>query len=98
MHGGGCHSGSDLEEEAACQAVAMLQDESIDVAIVVLMAGTFLSPYRAAANRVVLDDDAAMAKAYLVGMVMPHDVKEEDSDIEDIEAPSTAKTTWRSCR
>jgi hypothetical protein len=64
----------------------MLQAKSIDVATVGSTVGPFLGPYRTAADLVASIDDAAMAELYVVGMVMPQDTEEEDSDNNDIEA------------
>jgi hypothetical protein len=52
-------------------AIAMLQDESVDMATVSLTAKPFLFPCRATADLVALADDVAMAEAYVVGMVAP---------------------------
>jgi hypothetical protein len=51
------------------------------------MAGPFLGPYRAAVDLVASADDAAMAEAYLVGMVVPQEQHvEEVGTSDDIEA------------
>jgi hypothetical protein len=49
----------------------MLQAQSVDIATVESTAGPFLGPYRAAVVLAASADDAAMAEAYVVGMVVP---------------------------
>jgi hypothetical protein len=60
----------EVAEDAARQAVALLQAQSVDVATVESMAGPFLGPYRVTVDLVTSEDDAGMAEAYLVGTVM----------------------------
>jgi hypothetical protein len=50
------------------------------------MVGPFLGTYCTTADLVASIDDAVMAELYMVGMVMPQDAEEEDSDNNDIEA------------
>jgi hypothetical protein len=70
----------EVAEDAARQAAALLQAQSVDIATVESTAGPFLGPYRAA-------DDAAMAEAYVVGMVVPQEQHVEVVDAsDDIEA------------
>jgi hypothetical protein len=77
----------EVAEDAARQAVAMLQAQSVDIATVESTAGPFLGPYRAAVDLVASADDAAMAEAHVVGMVVPqeHHVEEIGAS-DDIEA------------
>jgi hypothetical protein len=61
-----------VAEVAAHQAVAMRQEESIDVATVGSTPDVpFLRPYRASADLIALANDVVMAEAYVVGMVVP---------------------------
>jgi hypothetical protein len=77
----------EVAEDAARQAVALLQVQFVDIATVESTAGPFLRPYHAAVDLVASADDAAMAEAYVVGMVVPHDQPEEQDDTsDDIEA------------
>jgi hypothetical protein len=74
----------EVAEDAARQAVALLQAQSVDVATVESIARPFLGPYRAAVDLVASADDAAMAEAYVV---MPQEQPEEqDGASDDIEA------------
>jgi hypothetical protein len=88
--------------DAARQAEALLQAHSVDIATVESTAGPFLGPYRAAVDLVATADDAAMAEAYVVGMVVPQEQHVEevgasddieglfgDSDDGDVVAPAT---------
>jgi hypothetical protein len=60
---------------------------SVDIATVESTAGPFLGPYCAAVDLVASADDAAMAEAYVVGMVVPQEQHvEEVSASDDIEA------------
>jgi hypothetical protein len=63
----------EVAEDAARQAVALLQSSSVVVATVESMAGPFLGSYRAAVDLVASADYAAMAEAYVVGMVVPQE-------------------------
>jgi hypothetical protein len=63
----------EVAEDATRQAVALLQAQSVDIATVESTAGPFLGPYHAAVDLVASVDDAAMAEAYVVGMVVPHE-------------------------
>jgi hypothetical protein len=77
----------EVAEDAARQAAALLQLQFVDIATVESTAGPFLGPYRAAVDLVASADDAAMAEAYVVGMVVPQEQHiEEVSASEDIEA------------
>jgi hypothetical protein len=65
----------------------LLQSQSIDIATVESTAGPFLGPYHAAVYLVASADGAAMAEAYVVGMVVPQEQPdEEDGMDDDIEA------------
>jgi hypothetical protein len=51
------------------------------------MAGPFLGPYHASIDIVASADDAAMAEAYVVGMVVPQDQRDKEASAsDDIEA------------
>jgi hypothetical protein len=63
----------EVAENAARQAAALLQAQSVDIATVESTAGPFLGPYRAAVDLIASVDDAAMAEAYVVGMVVPQE-------------------------
>jgi hypothetical protein len=77
----------EVAEDAARQATAMLKSQSIDIATIESTAGPFLGPYRDAVDLVASADNAAMAEAYVVGMVVPQEQhNEEDSASDDIEA------------
>jgi hypothetical protein len=77
----------DVVEVAARQAAAMLPAQSIDIATVESTAEPFLGPYRAAVDLVPSADDAAMAEAYMVGMVVPQEQRVEEVGVsDDIEA------------
>jgi hypothetical protein len=77
----------EVAEDATRQAVALVQVQFVDVATVESTVGPFLKPYHAAVNLVASADAAAMAEAYVVRMVMPHDQPEEQDDAsDDIEA------------
>jgi hypothetical protein len=77
----------DVAEDAARQAVALLQAQSIDIATVESTVGPFLGTYRAAVDLVASADDAAEAEAYVVGMVVPQEQPDEEDDAsDDIEA------------
>jgi hypothetical protein len=66
---------------------ALLQAQSVDITTVESTAGPFLGPDRAAVDLVASADDAAMAKAYVVGMVVPQEQHvEEVGASDDIEA------------
>jgi hypothetical protein len=73
----------DVVEVAACQAAAMLHAQSVDIATVESTAGPFLGPYRTAVDLVVSTDDAAMAEAYVVCMVMPQEQHVEEVGASD---------------
>jgi hypothetical protein len=76
-----------VAEDAERQAAALLQAQSVDIATVESTAGPFLGPYHATVDLVALADDAAMAEAYVVGMVVPQEQPdEEDGASDDIEA------------
>jgi hypothetical protein len=76
----------EVAEDAARQAMALLQSQSVDVATVE-SAEPFLGPYHAAVDLVTSTDAAAMADAYMVGMVVPREQPdEEDGASDDIEA------------
>jgi hypothetical protein len=92
----------EVAEEAARQAAALLQAQSVDIATVESTTGPFLGPYRAAVDLVASTDDAAMAEAYVVGMVVPQEQHVEevgasddiealfgDSDDDEVVAPAT---------
>jgi hypothetical protein len=67
--------------------VALLHSQSVDIATVESTAGSFLGLYHAAIDLVASADDAAMAEAYVVGMVVPQEQPdEEDVTSDDIEA------------
>jgi hypothetical protein len=77
----------EVAEDAARQAVALLQLQSVNIATVESTTGPFLGPYRAAVDLVALADDAAMAEAYVVGMMVPQEQHvEEVGASDDIEA------------
>jgi hypothetical protein len=89
-------------EDAARQAATLLQSQSVDIATVESTIGHFLGPYRAIVDLVASADDAAMAEAYVVGMVVPKEQHVEevgasddiealfgDSDDDDVVAPAT---------
>jgi hypothetical protein len=77
----------EVVEDAKRQAVALLQSQSIDIATVESTVGSFLGLYHAAIDLVASADDAAMAEAYVVGMVVPQEQPdEEDVTSDDIEA------------
>jgi hypothetical protein len=61
----------EVAEDAARQATALLQSQSVDIATVESTVGPFLGPDRAAVDLVASSNDAAMAEAYVVGMVVP---------------------------
>jgi hypothetical protein len=68
----------EVVEDAAHQAMALLQSQSVDIATVESTTGPFLGPYRAAVDLVASADDAAMAEAYVVGMVVPQEQHVEE--------------------
>jgi hypothetical protein len=77
----------EVAEDAARQAAALLQAQSDDIATVESTAGPFLGPYRATVDLITSADDAAMAEAYVVGMVVPQEQHvEEVGASDDIEA------------
>jgi hypothetical protein len=77
----------EVAEDAARQAAALLQSQSIDIATVESTSGPFMGPYRAAVDLVVSADDAAMVEAYVVGMVVLQEQHvEEVGASDDIEA------------
>jgi hypothetical protein len=49
-----------VAKDAAHQVITMMQDQSVDLAMVGSMAGPFLGPYRATADLITLADDTAM--------------------------------------
>jgi ATP/maltotriose-dependent transcriptional regulator MalT len=53
----------EVAEDAARQAAALLQSQSIDIATVESTVGPIRGPYRAAVDLVASADDAAMAEA-----------------------------------
>jgi hypothetical protein len=63
----------EVAEDTARQAVDLLQSQSVNIATVESTAGPFLGPYHAAVDLVASVDDAAMAEAYVVGMVVPQE-------------------------
>jgi hypothetical protein len=73
----------EVTEDAARQAVALLQGQSIHIATVESTAGPFLGLYHAAIDIVALADDAAMAEAYVVGMVVPQEQPDKEDDASD---------------
>jgi hypothetical protein len=73
----------EVAEDAARQAVALLQSQSIDIATVESTAGPFLGPYHAAVDLVASADDAAMVEAYVVGMVVPQEHPDEEDGVDD---------------
>jgi nicotinamide mononucleotide (NMN) deamidase PncC len=77
----------EVAEDVARQVAALLQSQSVDIATVESMVGPILGPYRAAVDLVASADDATMAEAYLVGMVVPQEYHvEEVGASDDIEA------------
>jgi hypothetical protein len=77
----------EVAEDTARQAVDLLQSQSVNIATVESTAGPFLGPYHAAVDLVASVDDAAMAEAYVVGMVVPQEQPDkEDGVSDDIEA------------
>jgi hypothetical protein len=46
---------------------------------------TFLGLYHATSDLITSADDAAMVEAYVVGMIMPEELKEEGSENDNIE-------------
>jgi hypothetical protein len=78
----------EVAEDAARQAAALLQSQSVDITTVESTAGPFLGPYCAAVDLVASAEDAAMGEAYVVGMVVPQEqhVKEVSAS-DDIKAP-----------
>jgi hypothetical protein len=65
----------------------LLQSQFIDIATIESTTGRFLGPYHAAVNLVASADGAAMAEAYVVGMVVPQEQPDEDDRASnDIEA------------
>jgi hypothetical protein len=67
-------------EDAAHQAVALLQDQSIDVAMVGSTTRAFLGLYRAFTDLVATADDTTMVVVYVVGMVVPQEEVGDASD------------------
>jgi hypothetical protein len=63
----------EVAEDAARQAAALLSSQSVDIATVESAAEPFLETYRAVIDLVVSAADAAMAEAYVVGMVVPQE-------------------------
>jgi hypothetical protein len=61
----------EVAEDAARQEVALLHTQSIDVTTVESTARTFFGPYQATVDLIASADDATMAEAYVVGMVVP---------------------------
>jgi hypothetical protein len=57
----------------------LLPNQFVDVATVRSMVGPILGLYRASAD-LASADDAAMAEAYMLGMVMPQEQAEEEDD------------------
>jgi hypothetical protein len=77
----------EVGEDAAHQAVALLQSQSVDIATVESTAGPFLGPYHTAIELVASADDVAMAEAYVVGIVvLQEQPDEEDGASDEIEA------------
>jgi hypothetical protein len=77
----------EVAEDVARQAVALLQSQYIDIAIIESTTRPFLGPYRAAVDLIASADDAAMAEAYVVGMVVLQEQHvQEVSASNDIEA------------
>jgi hypothetical protein len=73
----------EVAEDAAHQAAALLQSQSVDIATDESTAGPFLGPYRAVVDLVLSANDAAMAEAYVVGMVMPQEQHVEEVGMSD---------------
>jgi hypothetical protein len=73
----------EVAEDAARQAAALLQSQSVNIATVESTTGPFLGLYRAAVDLVASADDAAMAEAYMVGMVMPQEQHVEEVGMSD---------------
>jgi hypothetical protein len=69
----------EVAEDAASQAVALLQSQFVDIST----AGPFLGSYRVAVDLMASADDAAMAEAYVVGMVVPQEQPDEEDDVDD---------------
>jgi ATP/maltotriose-dependent transcriptional regulator MalT len=61
----------EVAEDAARQVAALLQSQSVDITTVESTVGPFLGPYRTAVDLIMSADNVAMAKAYVVGMVVP---------------------------
>jgi hypothetical protein len=77
----------EVAEDADRQAAALLKAQSVDITTVESTAGPFLGPYRAAVDLVASADNAAMAEAYVVGMVVPQEQHVEEVSVsDDIEA------------
>jgi hypothetical protein len=78
----------EVAENAARQAVAFLQAQSIDVATIRSTTGPFLGPYRVTTDLVSSAYNTAMVEAYVVGMSMPQGQAEEQAEeaSDDIEA------------
>jgi regulator of protease activity HflC (stomatin/prohibitin superfamily) len=75
----------EVAEDVACQAVALRL--SVNIATVESTAGPFLGPYHAVVDLVASANDAAIAEAYVVGMVVPQDQPDEEDGVsDDIEA------------
>jgi hypothetical protein len=73
----------EVAEDATHQVVALLQSQSVDIATVESTVGPFLGPYHAAVDLMASADNAAMAEAYVVGMVMPQEQPDEEDDTSD---------------
>jgi hypothetical protein len=65
------------------KAVAQLQSHFVDITTVKSIVDPFLGPYRATDDLVALADDAAMAKAYVVGMVVLQEQPDEEDGVSD---------------
>jgi hypothetical protein len=77
----------EVSKDAARQATALLQSQSVDIATVESTAGPTLGPYRTAVDLIASADHTAMAEAYVVGMVVPQEQHvEEVGASDDIEA------------
>jgi hypothetical protein len=73
----------EVAEDAERQAAALLQAQSVDISTIESIVGPFLGPYHATVDLVASADDAAMAEAYVVGMVVPQEQPDEEDDASD---------------
>jgi hypothetical protein len=72
-------------------------DKSVDVAMVISKAGTFLWSYHAIVDLISLADDAAMAEAYVVGMVVPQESRRTATTTTSRPSLATTMSTCRHC-